>query len=309
MGGTDARQGQGGRAMIALLAREYGVHLLHWFWQTAIVAELALVLVRVLPRSSARFRAALLSLAFWKFLLPPMLPSPSGIFSRLPMVGSVTSLPSWQLTSALVILAVIHAGGAGIRLRAIRREHALLRRHLTRCGQRGKLRVAIVDAEQAVKAPAVFGGLRPALLLPAALRTLSATQRRIVFAHERCHLEHGHGMVTLVEETLGVCAWLHPSFARLIAERRQLREELCDAAVLVRTGVSVDDYVGCLLAAAALGRVAVPPSAASFAAFETIAALRRRIAALDQRAGWTKAELATALVLWAVFLPGIRPWP
>lgn len=167
--------------------------------------------------------------------------------------------------------------------------------------------MAIVRSDLPIKAPAVFGGFRPALLLPAALHTLSSTQRRIVFAHERCHLERGDGLMTLAEEALGVCAWIHPSFARVISERRRIREELCDAAVLVCTGVSVDDYADCLLAAAALGAGALP-CASSFAAVETVAALRRRIVALERRADWSKPELCAALLLWAALLPGIRPW-
>ncbi|HVT59386.1 MAG TPA: M56 family metallopeptidase [Thermoanaerobaculia bacterium] len=293
--------------MIGLLVREYGVHLFHWFWQTALVAELALAVVRLLPRSSAPFRAAVLSLAFWKFLLPPMLPLPTGLFSRLPIVGSVAGLPSRLLAAAIVALAAVHAAGAGMQLAAILRGRRALQRCLAQGARRGKLRVAVVRSGLPVKAPAVFGGLRPALLLPAALRTLSSTQRRIVFAHERCHLERGDGLMTLAEEALRVCAWIHPSFARVISELRRIREELCDAAVLVRTGVSVDDYAGCLLAAAALASGA-PPCASSFAAIETVAALRRRIAALDRRADWSKPELCAALLLWVVLLPGIRPW-
>lgn len=300
--------------MIGTAAGEYALHLFHWFWQTALVAALALAVIRLAPRSSVRFRAAVASLAFWKFLLPPMLPSPTGVFSHLDVFGANggtllarAASPPWA--AAILAFAALHALGAAVRLGGALGEWQSLRRSLAGARRVGRLRVAVTHAGGGPQVPMAFGFLHPAILLPSAvLAELSPRGRRILVAHERAHLERGHGLAAIVEEIGAAIAWIHPLLRPVVRERRRLREERCDAAVIARLGIAPSDYAACLVAVAAICGGHTAPGSAP-AATSSAAALRCRIAALGRRVRWTGVEVAAAVLLWATLLPGIQPWP
>jgi hypothetical protein len=298
------------RSMLVVMAQEYALHLFNWLWQTTLVAALALAVVKLAPRASARFRSTVLGLALWKLFLPPMLPWPTGIFSRLGVLGAGSlAHPSGLVLTCILALGAVHAAGAWSRLAVVWRQHRRLRQPLPGCRRRGRLQVAVAPPGYPAGVPVTFGVRRPAIVLPAALAgRLSVRQRRVVFAHERRHLERLHGLLVIMEEVLGAIGWVQPLFRRVIAEHRRVREELCDAEAVFRLRMAPAQYAACLLEVARLcGGRAAP--AAALGATGSAPELRARITHLGLRARWSVPEAAAVILLWALLLPGIRPWP
>ncbi|HEX3108472.1 MAG TPA: hypothetical protein VHU41_05195, partial [Thermoanaerobaculia bacterium] len=141
------------------LPGEYALHLFHWEWQGTLVALAVLTIVRVVPRSSARFRSTVLLIALCKFLLPPMLPSGIGLFSRVSLFGAALLRESaGQTIYALgALLAVVHAGGAFARIVVLTRIHRALRRDLPAGRTLGRVRVVVVPYGHSITAPVTFG--------------------------------------------------------------------------------------------------------------------------------------------------------
>ena len=67
-------------------AQSWAFHVAHLLWQTSVTTLFALVLLRLLRRESARLRHAIALVALAKFVIPPMLPLPTGVFSAAPAV-------------------------------------------------------------------------------------------------------------------------------------------------------------------------------------------------------------------------------
>lgn len=286
---------------------EYLLHLFHWTWQTSLVAGAVLLVSRLASGTSARFRAAILGLAFWKFLLPPMLPLPTGLFSRVHLFGTEWSGGgSWF---AGVVLAVQIVGSLAGVMR-IRSARDVLNSRLRGARRSGRFRLAVAPADQAPRVPVAFGFFRPAIVLPRrAVAGMSRAERHIVLAHERRHLELAHGLAAAAEAWLGAIWWFHPFWWLIVRERRLVREERCDEDVVARLRLDPATYASCLVRVAELcgGGAETRWLPAMAGGARGIAARLNRLRRPAPR--WSVLELASALALYAALLPGIRPWP
>ena len=96
------------------------------------------------------------------------------------------------------------------------------------------IRIAVVPVvTEAVKSPALFGLVRPRLLLPLnMLRTLAPRELRYVFLHELAHLKRRDIFVTWVTTVLQVLHWFNPLIWYAFYRMRADRELACDALVL-----------------------------------------------------------------------------
>jgi beta-lactamase regulating signal transducer with metallopeptidase domain len=87
-----------------------------------------------------------------------------------------------------------------------------------------------------VKSPALFGFIRPRLLLPAGmLETLSREELRFVFLHELAHLKRHDIYIGYLSSLLQVLHWFNPLIWLAFYRIRTDRELACDALVLART--------------------------------------------------------------------------
>ena len=103
--------------------------------------------------------------------------------------------------------------------------------------------------------PAVRGGRRPMLFLPAAARAWNEAARRQVLIHEAEHVRWGDHRLLLLWALLDAACWWHPAWAWL---RRQMSVELeraVDAAVIRQIPADRESYAGLLVGLATDGRI------------------------------------------------------
>ncbi|MHC4595886.1 MAG: M56 family metallopeptidase, partial [Planctomycetota bacterium] len=157
-------------------------------------------------------------------------------------------LPLLWLTGALVLAVYVCAGNFHLwwlvtRQRPLTDQDILdlLEDCKSQMGIRTILGLVVSDK---VKSPALFGFIRPRLLLPAGIiETLSREELRYVFLHELAHLKRHDIYVGYLSSLLQVLHWFNPliwlAFYRMWADR----ELACDALVLARTQSSqAKDY-------------------------------------------------------------------
>jgi beta-lactamase regulating signal transducer with metallopeptidase domain len=209
----------------------WGVHLFHATWQSAVVALIAIAISRSFPRASSRLRYALLGIAMIKFALPPMLPLPVGAFSAMPSVGSSFFWPAerpfvFGSHRVLQTLMCIHAGGAVIALLILMRRALQMRRLIRHAARTADGMVISAEA----KVPFAYGLFRPKVVLPE--REWRGDELRDVVAHETMHVALHDSRHAAAQALLAVVWWWNPVYWLLSAELRRVREERCDDAVL-----------------------------------------------------------------------------
>jgi RND family efflux transporter MFP subunit len=129
------------------------------------------------------------------------------------------------------------------------RFHRQLRRHsrpvggevaelLDRCrAEMGIRRLVTALATPTIRIPALFGLLRPRLLLPEGLaEALSGQELRHVLRHELAHLRRWDVALDWVATGLALLHWFNPLIWVALWRMRSDRELACDEAVLARTG-------------------------------------------------------------------------
>ena len=88
-----------------------------------------------------------------------------------------------------------------------------------------------------IKSPALFGFIRPRLLLPLAMvEEAGQEEMRYVFLHELAHLKHRDIYLGWLTSLLQVLHWFNPLVWFAFHRMRADRELSCDAFVLSRTG-------------------------------------------------------------------------
>jgi len=288
------------------LASEWTLHVFQMAAQGGVVALLLVPAAAALRRSAPALRSALLSVALAKFVLPPMLPFPTGVFSRF--AAAPQAFFSRTGLRACAVFAVIHAAGFAVAFARLagarRRTRAWLRRSAPYRPPGAGPEVRI-SRDAAV--PCALGGRRPAILLPERLvDTLDAVELDAVIRHEREHLARRDPAVTVFEAFVAAFWWFHPAVRALLSRRRELREERCDDAVVAC--VPPDAYRRALLSAASL---ALPGRFPAVAATGPAAELRRRLERIaDPELRSRKRALAAALAVAAaavLLLPGVHP--
>ena len=97
-------------------------------------------------------------------------------------------------------------------------------------------RLKLVETDE-VESPALFGFLRPRLLLPLGmLENSSREDLRYVFLHELAHIRRGDGWVHWLLAFLQALHWFNPVLWIAFRRMRADRELACDELVLSRTG-------------------------------------------------------------------------
>jgi bla regulator protein blaR1 len=90
--------------------------------------------------------------------------------------------------------------------------------------------------------PAVFGILRPVLLLPPSItQRLTPEQLRAIFAHELCHVQYRDNLAAALHMLVEAIFWFHPLVWWLGARLVEERERACDEAV-VQSGYAPEVY-------------------------------------------------------------------
>jgi TonB family protein len=84
--------------------------------------------------------------------------------------------------------------------------------------------------------PVTFGWRRPVILLPPAIRELSADARVAVVCHELLHVARRDWLWLWIEEAVRTAFWFHPFMRWAIGQVRLGREQTVDARVIALTG-------------------------------------------------------------------------
>jgi len=152
-----------------------------------------------------------------------------------------------------------------------------------------------------VKSPALFGFLRPRLLLPARMiETLSREELRYVFLHELGHLRRRDIYVGWLMSLLQVLHWFNPLVWLAFYRMQTDRELACDALVLTytRTGES-KDYGRTIVNL--LERFSCPQRLPNMAEIlETKSQLKRRIKMIAKFKKTSRPRWAGAMLILAV---------
>ena len=312
----------------AAWALEGALHLAVASWQAAAVAAVALAFARLAPRAPASLRAGLLAIAAIKFCIPPMLPLPTGIFSRaaaLPAGFPPASIEK-GLTVVCEILVLAHLAGWAIHAALLIAEHRRLRAWRGRaeritagpvadiardaCRRAGLARLPEILVSPETGVPCAFGVRRPAICLPSRLaEAMSREHLSLVLLHEALHLRRRDPRANLFDAALASFWWFHPGARLLASARRRSREERCDRDVLRARPGTAAPYARALVAAAAFA-ARRPARRLSTAVADDPEHLARRIRALVRMGGSRPRRVLPAAVVAAaalVFLPGVRP--
>lgn len=287
------------------LASNWAIHVAHALWQATIAAAAILVILRLFRGASPRLRHALATIGLLKFVIPPMLPLPTGIFSAAPPVPELRAVRDAVHgidERFLVVLMLVHAAGTAFVLLRLAAGLWRLRRIRLQAEDMGAYLVS-----DAIDVPMTTG--RGVLIPRMLLQTLSDEELRDVLAHEREHIRRRDVLRGVADSLIVALWWFHPLVHALAGEARTLREEACDDA-LIATGRCVPaHYARTLLRAATFAAARTPVGAAAVA--ESPHALLRRVRRLAERRFAPTARLGLAATLLVIFvavllLPGLR---
>lgn len=235
--------------------------------------------------------------------------------------------PTWAERGALAALALWLAGSCvvGLRLaRGIGRLRGIARRardvddesaqrQLAHARRTLNVKRPVRLAESSeIGTPIAVGWLRPAVLLPTALRSAGTPGLRNVLLHELAHVARNDCLTAWVAHAASTLHWFNPLLWIAARRFRMEREHACDDLVL-RAGTAPCDYAAGLLALARSLRCRHVPSAAL--AMAARGSLEARVVAILSEARCrsgprrgTAASSALAALLIAGLLAGLRPW-
>ncbi len=198
-------------------------------------------------------------------------------------------------------------------LRIIRRERPLTDQPildlLEDCKAQMDIRIILgIVATDKVKSPALFGFVRPRLLLPAAMiKTLSREELRYVFLHELAHLKRHDIYLGWLISALQILHWFNPLVWLAFYRMRADRELACDGLVLARTqGDESKDYGRTIVSL--LERFSRPQPLPSMAGIlETKSQLKRRITMIARfkknSYQWSPLAVTLIIILACISLP------
>ena len=196
------------------------------FWQTVLVAAIALPLLQ--PRAESSFETLGGSPLFATVSAPVAGLTPEGV-----------DIMAWLAIAAAagIALRVCWLAVGFIRLRTIVANatpaDALEPLATTLCASINT--TAAITLSDDVQTPATIGVRRPLILLPRRILDMPAPVQRAVIAHELVHVKRRDWLHTLFEEFWCAALWFHPA-ARLIASRLSMsREMVVDEATLLLT--------------------------------------------------------------------------
>jgi len=160
-----------------------------------------------------------------------------------------------------------------------------------------------------VPAPAVYGLLRPAVLVPERLivHGFNQDELRAIFIHELTHIQRGDLWIKLLQTILQVVYFYNPLIWLANARIRRVREQAVDETVLVTLGVGAGElYPETLLEVAGWAFDRPMPGLRLLGVMETRGALTERIKIMLNKPIPSTQKISAigmmALALLAVFL-------
>jgi beta-lactamase regulating signal transducer with metallopeptidase domain len=157
--------------------------------------------------------------------------------------------------------------------------------------------------------PAVFGLIRPVILLPNSIMSrLNEGQLRAVLMHELIHLRRGDVWINCIQTLLQIAYWWHPLLWLANARIRRVREEAVDDSVMCALRGEADSYPQALIEVAKLTVRRSISSLALVGILESRHALYYRIERLlngsrTKRARLSLGSLLCILAFSAIALP------
>ena len=219
------------------------------------LAVFAWSLLRVLPRPNSATRFAVWFTALLATAFLPLLHGPKEFLGTLaPAAQPLISVPaSWACYlflawSTITAIALLRVSFGFVELRRLRRccraieppDPAWQATIARLCPAR---RVEILTSDR-IQVPTALGFLRPAVVIPAALR-LSPAELNHVLLHELAHLRRWDDWTNLVQKFLKALLFFHPAVWWMENRISLEREMACDDTVLSETG-SPRAYAECL---------------------------------------------------------------
>lgn len=103
--------------------------------------------------------------------------------------------------------------------------------------------------------PAVLGTLRPVVLLPRRLLTISEPSMRAVLGHEFAHIRRHDPFIAALQRLVVACYWFHPLVWWMSARMTAVREQCCDEETVAGLSADPAAYAQTLLSVAGQGRL------------------------------------------------------
>lgn len=152
----------------------------------------------------------------------------------------------------------------------LHRSFARIRRQLS---VRDRIRLKLTDV---VKAPALFGVLRPVVLLPLHLEgRLSEADWECIFRHELMHFKRRDVPTNALFALLAAVHWFNPAIWYGLHRMRIDQEEACDASVLAKAELR-ETYASCMVKVLEIGAAGrIGPAGVGFSGYKN--QLKRRI--------------------------------
>jgi beta-lactamase regulating signal transducer with metallopeptidase domain/Tol biopolymer transport system component len=224
-------------------------------------------------------------------------------------------LPLLWLAGAVLVSAYLLAGHFAL-WRIVKRERPLLDQSTLELFEECKAQmgvqtiVAAVPTDQ-VASPALFGFVRPRLLLPRQmLETAGRDEMRYVFLHELAHLKRHDIYLAWIASLLQVLHWFNPVVWFAFHHMRIDREVACDALVLAYAGEQESQKYGRAIVALLQRLSRSRPLPAMAGILETKSQMKRRIAMITQFKNnsyrWSPLALVLLVLLACVTLVNAR---
>jgi len=225
---------------------------------------------------------------------------------------AVDILPFLWLAGALALAVYVCANNFTL-LRIVRRERPLtdqgILELLEDCKAQMDIRIVLgIVATDKVKSAALFGFVRPRLLLPKEmLEALSREELRYVFLHELAHLKRHDIYFGWLMSILQVLHWFNPLVWLAFYRMRADRELACDGLVLARTESSQAKDYGRTVVSLIERFSRARPLPAMAGILETKAQLKRRITMIAQfkknSYRWSPLAVLLIVIMSCVALP------
>jgi len=229
--------------------------------------------------------------------------------------GAADILPFLWLAGALALAVYICANNF-VLLRIVRRERPLTDQGILELLEDCKAEMGIrtvlgVVSTDKVKSAALFGFVRPRLLLPAGMiDTLSREELRYVFLHELAHLKRHDIYFGWLMSLLQVLHWFNPLVWLAFYRMRADRELACDALVLARTQMDESKDYGRTIVSLLERFSRSQPLPAMAGILETKTQLKRRIKMIARfkknSYQWSPLAVVLIIVLGCVALPDAK---
>ncbi len=241
------------------LARLFASHAADALVEGTLVALIAWIALRLLGRSSAATRFAVLLSALATAAGLPLLRAAVGAHgaatghSLVLRVGASWAIAFLLAWTAFAVIALARVSSGVWRIRKLRRhcrelDEPQLQVEFAEAARRfcpGRRVTLLISRE--IEVPAAIGFVRPAVILPAwLLNELPAPELRHVVMHELAHLSRWDDWTNLFQKIVIALLFFHPAVWWLESRLSLEREMACDDAAIKQSG-SARTYAECLV--------------------------------------------------------------